>query len=377
MQDSFSSVWDLVKPILRDGKLITSAVVAAVGTAGSVIGSVNAITQDRSIQGKVKLKTARVGELIDLVKKLPPDETFAACRRELEAQISEMLRELDALRKRASRKDENPHQDLTLLQRLFLLFCPLDQGAWIIHSFAYLFMAAGPLILVLWVLTTPEEIVHTDNFRDTLLLVVYCSVAFRLWALARRKWTLRSMNRLTDGIHPQGSENGLLSAVFVLKQPVHLRMLVAQICMWCCLFCTTESFGDILLHATHRSPENPKISLFLFVSGLFGTAVCRAWASAESRRSHPDQDFNWERILFPASKLEVVKGYLITPTYAAAIVLPLLNFKFSFVPFSEVLDRIEFSFIWLAVAVACNGLLSYSQSAGTKNEQDAALATAA
>src|SRR6267154_467986 len=129
-----SSVWDLAKAILSDGKLITSAVVAAVGTAASVTGSLNSITQDRSLPGKVKLKTARVGELIEMFKKLPPDEIFAACRKELESQINDTLRELDALRKRASRSDGNPDDDLTLVQRLFLLFPPLDQGGWILHS---------------------------------------------------------------------------------------------------------------------------------------------------------------------------------------------------------------------------------------------------
>src|SRR5437763_6770647 len=110
--------------VVIDAKFITSVVVGAVGTAATVLGNLREINQDRSKRAIEKLETAKVAGLLDLLAKLPPGDSFSACKRELELQLTNSLSKLDALRAKETKLAQNPNHDLTFWQRLFVLFPP-------------------------------------------------------------------------------------------------------------------------------------------------------------------------------------------------------------------------------------------------------------
>src|SRR5437764_13402800 len=93
-------------------KFITSVAVAAVGTAAAVLRSLGEINQGRSEQAIEKLETAKVAELLGLLAKLPPGDSFSACKRELELQLASSLSKLDALRAKVSKLAQDPNHDL-------------------------------------------------------------------------------------------------------------------------------------------------------------------------------------------------------------------------------------------------------------------------
>src|SRR5260370_25102814 len=136
--------------IIFDAKLITSVVVRALGTVVTVQHNVSEIT-GHSTPAR-KLENKKVAELLDILAKVPPGDSFSACRNELELQIAQSLRELDTLRAKESKLAEGPNHDLTLMQRLFVLFPPYDPRLWIIHALAYAFIGGGPPVVLMLIL---------------------------------------------------------------------------------------------------------------------------------------------------------------------------------------------------------------------------------
>jgi hypothetical protein len=366
--------------IVIDAKFITSAVVGALGTAVTVQHNLSEIRAAHSTSAR-NLENKKVAELLDLLAKVPPGDSFSPCRRELELQISLSLRELDALRAKESSLAERPNHSLTLTQRLFVLFPPNDPSAWIIHALAYLFIVGGPLLVLMLVLFR----IRTDIVSDVVVSVVFGGIAFRAWALAERKWAMESLKR-ADGLDQRmQTESGLFQILFVLRKSRSWRMLVAQICMWTCLFCAVESLEDIFFRAldanagkqgeqnrqttpanssTQKSkpPEDPareaKKALLLLLTSLLSAGICRAWAAAEwhgSSSPHPA----FARALFPALKLGTPKVWLLVASFVAAIEALIVSVRTWLWLFQDPLDRVEFAFVSLAACIACNRLLSF------------------
>src|SRR5258708_19591501 len=86
-----------------------------------------------------------------------------------------------------------------------------------------------------------------------MVMFVFGSLAFRTWALAERKWAMESLKRADGSDQRIRAESGPLQALFVLRKSRGWRMLVAQICVWTCLFCAVESLEDIFLSALDAS----------------------------------------------------------------------------------------------------------------------------
>ncbi|SRR6266567_531425 len=347
----------LVPSIFSDGgyaKIITSAVVGAFGTAVTVLRSLSEFRESHGMPAR-KLVNKKVADSLDMLAKVPPGDSFSACRKELELQIDQSLRELDALRTKESKMAEGPNHDLTLMQRLFVLFPPHDPSHWIIHALAYAFMAGGPLVILMLVLF---GIGDAGSIGDVMVMFVFGGLAFRAWALAERKWALESLKRADgSGLRIQ-AESGPLQALFVLRKSRDWRMLVAQICMWTCLFCALESLEDIFLSGleaskaatqtgtatlANTSSPNPKgdspgapdpakkarddakMGLLLLLTSLLGAGICRAWAAAEWLHPSPSTHLGFTKAIFPVLKPGTSRAWLLMTSYVAAIAVLIVS----------------------------------------------------
>ena len=317
-----------------------------------------------------------------MLARVPAGEAFSAWRTELELQINQGLRELDALRTREARLAQGPYHDLTLMQRLFVWFAPLDPRLWIIHALAYAFIAGGPLVLLLLVLF---GIGDAGTIGDVMVMFVFGSLAFRGWALAERRWALASLKSADGSDARTPPESTPLQVLFVLRKSRSWRMLVAQICMWTCLFCAVESVEDIFLAALDASKaatqaEKATIAntgdlvraqeagkearnaaeggLLLLLAAVLGAFICRAWAAAEWLPGSPAPHPALSRTLFPMRKLHTSKAWLLLMSYVAAIAVLIVSIVEWSVIFKDRFDQFEFVFISVVVGVSSSRLLS-------------------
>jgi hypothetical protein len=386
-----SFVWNWGNGVIFDAKFITSAVVGALGTAVTVQRNLSEISEGHATPAR-KLENKKIAELLDMLAKVPPADSFSACRKELELQIARSLRELDELRAKESKLAERPNHGLTLMQRLFVLFPPHDPSIWIIHALAYVFIAGGPLVILMLVLF---GIGDAGSIGDVMVMFIFGSLAFRAWALAERKWAMESLQRADGSDQRVQAESGPLQTLFVLRKSCGWRMLVGQICMWTCLFCAVESLEDIFLSAldaskaatqgvqtetatlantSGREPKRQplevpdaakqardaaKSGLFLLLTSLLGAGICRAWAAAEWRHGAPSPHTAFTKAIFPVPNLGTSKARLLITSYVAAIAVLIMSIVTWLLIFKDPLDRAEFAFVSLAACIACNRLLSF------------------
>jgi hypothetical protein len=406
-----SFFWNWENGVVLDAKFITSAVVGALGTAVTVQRNLSEISERHSTTAR-KLENKKVAELLDMLAKVPPGDSFSACRKELELQIAQSLAELDALRAKESKLAEKPNHGLTLMQRLFVLFPPHDPGMWIIHALAYMFIAGGPLVILMLVLF---GIGDAGSIGDLMVMFVFGGLAFRAWALAERKWAVESLQWAHGSEQRIPPESGPLQTLFVLRKSRGWRMLVAQICMWTCLFCAVESLEDIFLSALDASKaatqveqagkatlantigvepkrqpqeipdaakearEAAKSGLLLLLTSLLGAGICRAWAAAEWLHGSPTPHPAFTKAIFPMPKLATAKAWLLVTSYVAAVAVLIVSVVTWSLIFKDLLDRAEFLFVSLAACIACNRLLSFLGyvADNSKENKSAALAQSA
>lgn len=165
-------------------------------------------------------------------------------------------------------------------------------------------------------------------------------------------------------------------------------MLVAQICMWACIFCAAESLEDILLagfetySATNMqnpkasieagrpvmSPRNPladaKGGFLLLLISLLNAGLCRAWAVAEWLRAVRSESSRGGAEVHRL-QLSSAKTWLLVIGYGVAIALLINSIVSGPRMFSDLIDRIEIVFLGLAACVAFHRLLS-CQAYGTR-----------
>jgi hypothetical protein len=383
-----SFFWGGVNGVITDAKFIASVGVAAVGTAATVLRNLAEIRQDRSKLGRAKLETARVAELLDLLAKVPAGDPGSACKKELELQLAHSLCALDAYRAKRTKLARAPNHDLTVWQRLFISFPPCVRRAWVIHGLAYLFMVGGPLAIVMLILFGVDD---AGLLGDVTVLIVFGSLAFRAWALAERKWAMEPAKPVPELIEPAQIESGPLATIFVLRKPTGWKMLAAQICMWTCLFCAMESLEDIFLagmdanQATHadttkaqgekanavnpgsrqieksalaKAQDDAKAGLLLFLASLLGAGICKAWAGAEWQSGSTLPAITFAKAILPMPKLATPKAWFLTAGFVAATASLIVSVVAWFRIFDDLIDRIEFTFVWLTACTACNRLLN-------------------
>ena len=403
-----SFFWNWSNGVVFDAKFITSAVVGALGTAVTVQRNLSEIREGHSTSAR-KLENKKVAELVDMLAKVPPGESLSAWRKELELQVTQSLTELEALRAKESKLADGANHDLTLMQRLFVFFPPRDPSIWVVHALAYAFIAAGPLLVLMLLLF---GIGNAGSIGDVMVMVVFGGLAFRAWALAERKWAVEPLKRADGSDQRIQAESGPLQSLFVLRKSRGWRMLVAQICMWTCLFCAVESLEDIFLAAVDASkaatqveqtgmatlanasspkpkrqpPDLPdaakearddaKRGLLLLLTSLLGAGICRAWAAAEwVHGSLPARPAS-TRAIFPAPKLGSSKAWLLTGSYIAAVAVLIVSVVAWSRIFNDSLDRAEFAFVSSSACVACNRLLSFLGHAVSHSEENKSSALA-
>jgi len=388
-----SSIWNWGNGVVFDAKFITSVVVGALGTAVTVQRNLREISEGHSTPAR-KLANKKLAELLDLLAKVPPGDSFSACRKELELQIAQSLSELDALRAKESKLAEGPNHGLTFMERLFVLFLPHHPSIWIVHSLAYLFIGGGPLVILMLVLSRTG----TGTISDVMVMVVFGGLAFRAWALAERKWAMESLKR-TDGSDQRIlAESGPLQTLFVLRKSRGWRMLVAQICMWTCLFCAVESLEDIFFYALDASKaatqleqtgkasvvadaakdarDAAKNGLLLLLTSLLTAGICRAWAAAEWLHGSRSPHLAFTKAIFPVPKLGTPKAWLLITSYIAAVAALIVAVVTWSLIFDDSLDRAEFAFVSLAACIACNRLLSFLAYAADDSKENKSTALA-
>lgn len=172
-------------------------------------------------------------------------------------------------------------------------------------------------------------------------------------------------------------------------------MLVAQICMWTCVFCAVESLEDIFLAAldvnkaqveqTEKASVVPdaaknardaaKSGLLLLLASLLGAGICRAWAAAEWRHGLRPR-LRFTKAIFPVPKLGSSKAWFLTTGYFTAVTVLILSIVTWSRIFDDPLDRVEFAFVSLAACIACNRLLNFLAYVAdhSKENKSAALA---
>jgi hypothetical protein len=357
-----------VDTFLSDSKLLSSIVIGFLGTSATVLRNLSALTENRTVRDHVKQETARLAELVELLGKVPDSEQFGDCKKELQMQLAQSVRQLDLLRMKEQSLAQDVHSNLTFWQRLFVWFPPVSQRAWGIHALAHMFMLAGPLALLFW---SRFATVHSDKFSDAVIFVVFGGLTFRAWALAERKWAIRPESRMT--------ESGPLTEMLVLRHAVSLRMLMAQIGMWSCVFCAVESLEDILFAAVKGT--DPRGGFLHFVVSLLGVGVSRAWAAAEWQYSSLQTVFRFPRMIFPLGRSVAAKAWGLATAYLAVVVGPILAFVHWTALFNKTfddpIDRLELGFVWLASSIACNRLLNLnSHIAANRKEKKTGLIVA-
>jgi len=371
----FSSFLNWGNGIVFDAKFITSLIVGALGTAVTVQRNLSEIREAHSTSAR-EVENKKVAHLLNMLAKVPPGETFSACRKELELQIAQSLRELDGLRAKEAKLAEGPNHGLTFMQRLFVLFPPQKPSIWIVHALAYLFIMGGPLVIFMMVLFRS----NTGRISDVMVMVVFGGLAFRAWALAERKWAMESLKPANGSDQKILAESGTLQTLFVLRKARGWKMLAAQICMWTCLFCAVESLEDIFFYAvdaskaaiqadqtkkasvlpdTGNDAADAKNGLLLVLTSLLAGVICRAWAAAEWRQGSRPPRLGFTKAIFPVPKSGTSKAWLLTAGYLAAVAVLILSIVTWSRIFNDPLDRVEFAFVALAACVACNRLLSF------------------
>src|SRR5260370_15104216 len=91
-----SFFWNWDNGVVLDAKFITSAVVGALGTAVTGQRNLSEIREGHATPAR-KLENKKVAELLDMLAKVPPGDSFSAWRKELELQIAQGLSVLDAI----------------------------------------------------------------------------------------------------------------------------------------------------------------------------------------------------------------------------------------------------------------------------------------
>jgi hypothetical protein len=361
--------------IAFNAKFLTSFIVGAIGTAAAIVRNISEINEDRSKITIERTETTKLAALLDLLVRMPTGDAYVACKQELESQVAHCVSRLNAVRLKALKRALAPNRDLTFLQRMFVCFPPATKHGWIIHFLAYLFLAGGPFTILMLVLFRSDP----GTIGDVSMLILFGTMAFRQWALAERKWTTGCAEKQAG--NPSQSQTPSLSRLIVLRKPSGRKMLVAQICMWACIFCAAESLEDILLAGfetySATNMQKPKASIeagrqamsprnlladtkggfLLLLISLLNAGLCRAWAFAEwlrGVRSEASCGKAEVHRLQPTS----AKTWLLVIGYGAAIALFINSIVSGPRIFSDLIDRIEIVFLGLAACVAFHRLLN-------------------
>ena len=335
-----------------DLRVIASAIMGSAGTAYTAIEAVKGFLQGRTSVSKIKEQRAHATEVINFLERLrrgaqgqpiPSSEAVEETCRHLERERDWALKRCGDLMSREAKLRQDPNHDLRLFERLFVLFRPEGLRQRVTQAFTHLLMAGGPILIVYLAYNHDPK---SDTFADTIALLCYLMLVLRAWALAERQWSLS----------PTYDPPGMIRDIFVFRRPLNVRMRVAQISMWCCLFWVIEGLEDLTFHIfiPHSDDDLAKDSLSFLLS-VMATCACRAWAAAEQKSATARQLRSPWDLLFAWPGQTMSTPWLPRSIYLAIVIFPLPVLFRLFTP--DIFDVTGVSLTWPLLCVACDQLL--------------------
>ena len=338
--------------IVSHAHVIASAIVTAIGTFATLRQNIRALTDRRTLRTQEQEEQARLGKLLDLLRKLdkPQSEQYQAIRIQLDSDVKSSYARLRVLAEKQADLERDPNYRLTFWQRLFILFPPASRRATWIHALTYSCIFGPPLVVLLWTNFKP---LTPATYADLLVLALFGGLAFRGWAMAERRWAA--------GLAPRAEA---ATTIFLSGQPISNWMLAAQISVCCCLFFALESLEDMFFNVARKTPS-PGPTL-LFVTFLLGAGICRVWVAAE--RNHRSSLLpgrvrrSWYAFFF-CKKAAPLKVWLVTLMCAGIVLSPVLFLfggqRLASEIFTDGFDRLELFLLWVVLLVASNRWLNF------------------
>ncbi|HET6840189.1 MAG TPA: hypothetical protein VFK06_00625 [Candidatus Angelobacter sp.] len=273
-----TQIIDAIRPIVSESHMPMTVVLGVLASFATAIQNLSIILEFQSLESRTKQEKDLIRENTELLATLQsqtPEETSAA-RKQLEEEISLSLGRLVRLTEASCKAREDPNHDLSLFQRLFILFAPRGQRATVIHVLAYTFVAMLTMLVALLVVSHTDSL--SEGYADLIVFSGYCALAFRSWALSERRWRF--------GYNPT---DGLRRSLFILRAPVNQAMLLAQICFWASNFWIVEGIEDIVqdaLEGKRLFALEPVLleSILKLAAPLLAAVLCRKWAFAEVKQ---------------------------------------------------------------------------------------------
>jgi hypothetical protein len=303
--DQSGNAATILSGIAQQGKLIITVIAGLVAAVAALRRDLDALVGRHSTLDHIKREEERLNHLDKLLADLGGRENSEATQKALEDDRRLAYRRLENLTREYSRRRKDPNYDLTLIQRLGVLFRPegnpvdrkrMETIKWLVGGFALIGLAAFLCWSVLGGqnFEAPEQKERADDLREFIadfMLLGGCGVLlFRAWALAER--------RLAHGYRRKST---ILRFLLVLPGPYHASVRWAQVCLWLSGFWIIEGAVDFAQDATtwvnryaqangsesfwpteHLSTEQWLTAQGLKVLvPLVGALMCRRWLAAE------------------------------------------------------------------------------------------------
>jgi hypothetical protein len=279
-------------------KLVITVIAGLVATAAALRRDLDALLSRHSTLDHMELEEERIKKLDKLLEDLDGRDCEAV-RKALEEDRQLAYRRLETLTREYSRRRKDPNYDLTLIQRLGLLFRPEGKPAdrkrvekiqWLVGGFALIGLAA----FFCWSVLAGHNSSNAADLREFIadfMLLGCCGVLlFRAWALAERRLTHRYRRKST-----------ILRFLLVLPGPYKASVRWAQACLWLSGFWIIETVMDFFQDATNLvqkyvdphvvradNLQNVNCENYWFteqglkiVVPLVAALICRRWLAAE------------------------------------------------------------------------------------------------
>jgi hypothetical protein len=256
--------------IVSESHMLMAGVLGVLASFATVVQNFSAIFAfHQSLESRTQQEKNRIKEDTELLTPLREQTTeeAVAARKQLEEDIRLSLDRLVRLTETSCQARKDPNHDLSFFQRLFIWFAPQGRRATMVHVLAYAFMITVTMLFFGGVYF--DSHFRIETYADMVVFSGYCSLAFRSWTLAERRWQL--------GYDPK---DGLRRSLFILRAPVNQAMLLAQICFWASIFWIVEGMEDIGLD-TAKGNLHILESVLKVAAPIVAAVLSRKWALAE------------------------------------------------------------------------------------------------
>jgi hypothetical protein len=287
--DQVGNAATLLSGLAGQTKLVITVIAGLVAAAAALQRDLDALLGRHSTLNHMELEEERIKHLDKLLEDLGGRENCEATQKALEDDRRLAYRRLETLTREYSRRRKDPNYDLTLIQRLGLLFRPegkpadrkrLERIKWLVGGFALIGLAA----FFCWSVLAGQNSSNAEDLREFIadfMLLGGCGVLlFRAWALAERRLAHRYRRKST-----------ILRFLLVLPGPYQASVRWAQACLWLSGFWIIESLMDFGQDATKSMTSYAQAisgeslwsteQALKVLAPLAAALMCRRWLVAE------------------------------------------------------------------------------------------------